>query len=123
MANDPHGLELPEQVGLEFDSFLHLGRTHPDNPHEAFVMTPLGIKMSRAANGVSRRHGDVARQTIPVDRCQQHRLARSLFYYFVKVSKHSDTRNGLFIRRSTLFPLHRQVSIGKTNLVVTTCST
>jgi glycogen phosphorylase len=53
---------FPEQVGLEFDSFLHLGRTHPDNPHEAFVMTPLGIKMSRAANGVSRRHGDVARQ-------------------------------------------------------------
>ncbi len=53
---------FPEQVGLDFDGFLHLGRTHPDNPHEAFVMTPLGIKMSRAANGVSRRHGDVARQ-------------------------------------------------------------
>src|SRR6202011_6040148 len=53
---------FPEQVGLEFDSFLHLGRTHPDTPHEAFVMTPRGIKMSRAANGVSRRHGEVARQ-------------------------------------------------------------
>jgi starch phosphorylase len=53
---------FPEQVGLDFDSFLHLGRTHPDNPHEPFVMTPLGIKMSRAANGVSRRHGEVARQ-------------------------------------------------------------
>jgi starch phosphorylase len=54
--------DFPEQVGLDFDSFLQLGRTHPDNPHEPFVMTPLGIKMSRAANGVSRRHGEVARQ-------------------------------------------------------------
>ncbi|MGI8848385.1 MAG: alpha-glucan family phosphorylase [Candidatus Dormibacteria bacterium] len=52
----------PEQVGLDRESFLHLGRTNPDNPHEPFVMTPLGIKMSRFANGVSRRHGEVARQ-------------------------------------------------------------
>jgi len=53
---------FPEQVGMDFDSFLQLGRTRPDNPHEPFVMTPLGIKMSREANGVSRRHGEVARQ-------------------------------------------------------------
>ena len=54
--------DFPAQVGLDFDSFLHLGRTRPDNPHEPFVMTPLGIKMSRLSNGVSRRHGEVARQ-------------------------------------------------------------
>jgi glycogen phosphorylase len=54
--------DFPGEVGMDFDSFLQLGRTRPDNPHEAFVMTPLGIKMSRAANGVSRRHGEVARQ-------------------------------------------------------------
>ena len=54
--------DYPEQVGLDLDGFLHLGRTRPDNPHEQFVMTPLGIKMSRARNGVSRRHGEVARQ-------------------------------------------------------------
>jgi glycogen phosphorylase len=53
---------FPDQVGMDFDSFLQLGRTRPDNPHEPFVMTPLGIKMSREANGVSRRHGEVARQ-------------------------------------------------------------
>ncbi|MFN2582490.1 MAG: alpha-glucan family phosphorylase, partial [Candidatus Dormibacteria bacterium] len=53
---------FPEQVGLDFDSFLHLGRTNPENPSEPFVMTPLGIKMSRFANGVSRRHGETARQ-------------------------------------------------------------
>ena len=54
--------DFPAQVGLEDGGFLQLGRTQPDNPHEPFVMTPLGIKMSRFANGVSRRHGEVARQ-------------------------------------------------------------
>ena len=53
---------FPAEVGMDFDDFLALGRTRPDNPHEPFVMTPLGIKMSRAANGVSRRHGEVSRQ-------------------------------------------------------------
>ncbi|MBV8194219.1 MAG: alpha-glucan family phosphorylase [Candidatus Dormibacteraeota bacterium] len=52
---------FPEQIGLDFESFLHLGRTRPENPNESFVMTPLGIKMSRFANGVSRRHGETAR--------------------------------------------------------------
>jgi starch phosphorylase len=54
--------DFPAQVGLQDGGFLQLGRTHPDNPHEPFVMTPLGIKMSRFANGVSKRHGEVARQ-------------------------------------------------------------
>jgi starch phosphorylase len=54
--------DFPAEIGMDFDSFLQLGRTRPENPREPFVMTPLGIKMSRAANGVSRRHGEVARQ-------------------------------------------------------------
>ena len=54
--------DFPGEIGMDFESFLQLGRTRPENPHESFVMTPLGIKMSRAANGVSRRHGEVARQ-------------------------------------------------------------
>jgi starch phosphorylase len=54
--------DFPAEVGMDFDGFLQLGRTRPENPHEPFVMTPLGIKMSRFANGVSRRHGEVARQ-------------------------------------------------------------
>ena len=54
--------DFPTEIGMDFDAFLQLGRTRPDNPAEPFVMTPLGIKMSRAANGVSRRHGEVARQ-------------------------------------------------------------
>ncbi|HEY8755143.1 MAG TPA: alpha-glucan family phosphorylase, partial [Candidatus Dormibacteraeota bacterium] len=54
--------DFPGEIGMDFDSFLQLGRTRPENPHEPFVMTPLGIKMSRCANAVSRRHGEVARQ-------------------------------------------------------------
>ena len=54
--------DFPAQVGMDFDAFLQLGRTRPENVNEAFVMTPLGIKMSRGANGVSRRHGATARQ-------------------------------------------------------------
>ncbi|HWF58375.1 MAG TPA: alpha-glucan family phosphorylase [Candidatus Dormibacteraeota bacterium] len=54
--------DFPAEIGMDFNSFLQLGRTRPENPHEPFVMTPLGIKMSRSANAVSRRHGEVARQ-------------------------------------------------------------
>jgi starch phosphorylase len=53
--------DFPQQVGIEPEAFLRFGRTHPENPHEPFVMTPMGIKMSRFANGVSKRHGEVAR--------------------------------------------------------------
>ena len=51
----------PLEVGMSFDDFVAYGRTHPENVHEPFVMTPLGIRMSRSANGVSKRHGEVAR--------------------------------------------------------------
>ncbi|MBJ7609531.1 MAG: alpha-glucan family phosphorylase [Candidatus Dormibacteraeota bacterium] len=54
--------DFPADIGMDFEAFLQLGRTRPDNPAEPFVMTPLGIKMSRAANGVSQRHGQVSRQ-------------------------------------------------------------
>ena len=53
--------DFPKQVGIDSEQFMHFGRTHPDNPHEPFVMTPMGIKMSRFANGVSKRHGEIAR--------------------------------------------------------------
>jgi starch phosphorylase len=40
---------------------LALARTNPDDPSEPFGVTQLALRMSRAANGVSRRHGQVAR--------------------------------------------------------------
>lgn len=41
---------------------LSYGRVDPDNPEETFTMTVLGLKLSRAANGVSKLNGQVARQ-------------------------------------------------------------
>ena len=41
---------------------LALARTSPDDLGEPFGVTQLALRMSRAANGVSRRHGEVARE-------------------------------------------------------------
>ena len=38
-----------------------LGRIHPEDETEGFGLTPLGLRLSRAANAVSRRHGVVSR--------------------------------------------------------------
>jgi glycogen phosphorylase len=48
-------------VGLELDDVLALGRTHPDDNGEPFGVTQFALRTSRSANGVSRRHGEVAR--------------------------------------------------------------
>ena len=40
---------------------LALGRTHTDSPDESFGVTQAALRLSRAANAVSRRHGEVAR--------------------------------------------------------------
>jgi glycogen phosphorylase len=41
---------------------LALGRIHPDEPGEPFGVTQAALRLSRAANAVSSRHGEVARQ-------------------------------------------------------------
>jgi glycogen phosphorylase len=48
-----------EEAGCDV---LSLARTNPDEPGEPFGVTQLALRMSRAANGVSRRHGEVARE-------------------------------------------------------------
>jgi len=53
--------DLPVRLGGDDDLVQRLGRVHPDDDTEGFGLTPLGIRMSRAANAVSRRHGIVAR--------------------------------------------------------------
>ena len=52
---------LREQLGLSYDRLMGLGRENPDNYHEEFCMTVLGLKLSRRANAVSALHGDVSR--------------------------------------------------------------
>ncbi|HUT71294.1 MAG TPA: alpha-glucan family phosphorylase [Desulfatiglandales bacterium] len=48
-------------LGLDHDTFLQLG-IHPNEPHAGFNMTAFGLKMSENHNGVSKRHGQLARR-------------------------------------------------------------
>src|SRR4051794_15199437 len=48
-------------MGIEGEDIARLGRPRPDAPHEPFGVTQFALRTSRAANGVSRRHGEVAR--------------------------------------------------------------
>ncbi len=53
---------LVAQLGIDSDEVIALGRTHPEDAEEDFGVTQAALHMSRAANGVSRRHGEVARE-------------------------------------------------------------
>ena len=64
----------PEQIEACFDQnfiaalkiskaeLFALGRTNPEDTEEWFGMTPLALRMSRSANGVSEKHGEVSRE-------------------------------------------------------------
>jgi starch phosphorylase len=51
---------IADAVG-ERERFLALGRLDPSNPEQPLSMTALALRASRQANGVSARHGQVAR--------------------------------------------------------------
>ncbi|HTT28005.1 MAG TPA: alpha-glucan family phosphorylase [Solirubrobacteraceae bacterium] len=53
---------LVAQLGVDAETVIALGRTHTDKTDEDFGVTQAALRMSRAANGVSRRHGEVARE-------------------------------------------------------------
>jgi len=50
------------QLRVPYTELLGLGRVKPADEREHFCMTVLALKMSRAANGVSRLHGQVSRK-------------------------------------------------------------
>jgi len=50
------------EIDLPNEELLRYGRVDPDDSEETFTMTVLGLKLSRAANGVSKLNGHVARQ-------------------------------------------------------------
>ncbi len=52
---------LAGELDIPADTVLGLGRTHPDRTDEPFGVTQVALRLSRSANGVSRRHGEVAR--------------------------------------------------------------
>jgi starch phosphorylase len=53
---------LGRELGTEGDRLLALGRTNPEDPGEPFGVTQAALHLSRNANAVSRRHGEVARE-------------------------------------------------------------
>jgi len=53
---------LRDQLRISFDQLMGLGRVEPQNEHETFCMTVLGLKLSRRANAVSNLHGHVSRR-------------------------------------------------------------
>jgi starch phosphorylase len=54
--------KLMAQLGIEAREVIALGRTNPQDENEKFGVTQAALRLSRTANGVSRRHGEVARE-------------------------------------------------------------
>jgi starch phosphorylase len=52
---------LAAEHGVPASTVVALGRTHLDHEDEPFGVTQLALRLSRAANAVSQRHGEVAR--------------------------------------------------------------
>lgn len=48
-------------LGISLQDFIGLGRQNPHDPREPFCMTVLALKLSSSSNGVSKLHGEVAR--------------------------------------------------------------
>lgn len=53
---------LRQKLGISFEQLMGLGRVEPQNEHEPFCMTVIGLKLSRRANAVSSLHGHVSRR-------------------------------------------------------------
>jgi starch phosphorylase len=53
---------VAKEAGVDPWRLIELGRTHEHDPNEPFGVTQFALRTSRAANGVARRHGEVARE-------------------------------------------------------------
>jgi glycogen phosphorylase len=53
---------LAREIGVDPGAIVRLGRYQPDDEREPFGVTQFSPRISHAANGVSRRHGQVARE-------------------------------------------------------------
>ena len=69
-GNDTYGYDhvanvfktYADAAGIEIHDVVRRGRTNPDDAHEPFGVTQFALRNARDANGVSRRHGEVARE-------------------------------------------------------------
>lgn len=59
---DEHVGPLGDQLGLNHQGLMGLGRVNPEDHGESFCMTVLAFKLSRHANAVSALHGVVTRR-------------------------------------------------------------
>jgi glycogen phosphorylase len=50
-----------DQLGMDFEAFLGLGRKNPEDRSEGFWMPVLGLRLTSRGNGVSKLHGRVTR--------------------------------------------------------------
>jgi glycogen phosphorylase len=53
---------VAQELGVDPDEIVRLGRYQPDDEREPFGVTQFSLRMSHAANAVSRRHGEIARE-------------------------------------------------------------
>jgi starch phosphorylase len=53
--------DFADSLGISSGAFYDFGRITPGNPADPVSITPLALRTSRIANGVSERHGEVAR--------------------------------------------------------------
>jgi glycogen phosphorylase len=53
---------IARELGCEPEALVRRGRTHLDEDAEPFGVTQFALRSSRVANGVSARHGEVARE-------------------------------------------------------------
>jgi starch phosphorylase len=59
---EPAVARLAQELGSSAGELAALGRDEPSDPEAPFGVTQAALRMSRAANAVSRRHGEVARE-------------------------------------------------------------
>src|SRR5437588_6620838 len=52
---------LADQLSTSQDELIGFGRTNPGDDSEPFGVTQAALRMSRSANGVSHRHGQISR--------------------------------------------------------------
>jgi starch phosphorylase len=69
-GNDTYGYDhvahvfkrYADDAGIDVHEVVRRGRTHPEDGYEPFGVTQFALRNSRDANGVSKRHGEVARE-------------------------------------------------------------
>jgi starch phosphorylase len=54
--------DLPRRLGVDWERVMALGRVDPDDRGQPLGLTSLALRLSGRANGVSQRHGQVARR-------------------------------------------------------------